>query len=264
MAHDPHANAPTPSPAPRSPDASPEPVDGVLRMATLSHELANLLDGSLRCLTLARTDLRDSFAEVDAVGRASRRLDTVWQAMERMASLVDGAMRDASRGLARPGGPVGAISIVESVHHAVDVLAPLASAALTRIETSFDEAASSIPTGPLYTPILNAMQNAIQAIDRTRRPGRVDVEVRIQGEGAQRCVMVRVSDTGPGVPPNFNPFAGLHAPGGHGIGLALSAAIVHGLGGTVQLANGPHGRGAAFTITCPVRALAQTGDGAAA
>ena len=262
MPHDQSANPPTPRPAHASTTPATEPVDGVLRMATLSHELSNLLDGSLRCLTLAQTDLRGAFAEADTLDRATRRLDTVWQALERMASLVDGAMRDASRAIGRPGGPVGAIPIVESIHHAVDVLTPLASAALTRIETSFDGATASVPTGPLYTPILNAMQNAIQAIDRTGRPGRVRVEMSVEPRG-ESVLVVRVLDTGPGIPKGLNPFSGLATPGGHGIGLTLSAAIVHALGGEVSLESGADGRGACFTITCPVRTLGAGADGQA-
>lgn len=240
-----------------------EPAEGTTRLATLSHELSNLLDGSLRCLNLARTDLRGTFAEADALDRANRRLDTIWQSLERMASLVDGALRDGSRALGRAGGPVGMIPLEHSMRHAVEVLTPLAAAALTRLELTIRPGIDRVPTGPLYTPILNAVQNAIQAIDRTGRPGVVRIEAALAQASRGEDVVIRVQDSGPGVPPGFHPFAGLPAPGGHGIGLALSAAIVHALGGSVQLANATDGSGGAvFVLRCPMTALSSDRAGA--
>jgi C4-dicarboxylate-specific signal transduction histidine kinase len=242
-----------------------EPIDDIMRLTTLSHELSNLLDGSLRSLTLARSDLRESLAEVDAVDRASRRLDTIWHALERMAALVDGAMRDGSRAIGRAGGPVGQVPLAQSIGHAIDVLSPLAAAALTRIESTLDPSIQRLPTGPLYTPILNAMQNAIQAVDRTGRPGVIRVDARTSPSPDGEAVTILVRDSGPGVAPGFRPFSGLAVPGAHGIGLALSATIIHAAGGSATLENATDGAGGAvFTIRCPVRALAPDNAGAAA
>lgn len=242
-----------------------DPADDVMRLTTLSHELSNLLDGSLRCLTLARSDLRDSFAEANAVDRASRRLDTICQALERMAALVDSAMRDGSRAIGRPGGPVGQIPLSQSIGHAIDVISPLAAAALTRIESTLDPSIQRLPTGPLYTPILNAMQNAIQAIDRTGRPGVVRINARASASPDGEILTIQVRDSGPGIAPGLRPFSGLPTPGGHGIGLALSATIIHATGGSVTLENATDGAGGAvFTIRCPVNALSPDSVGAAA
>ncbi len=248
-AHPPKPNPPDPKPPVR------EPSDEVVRLATLSHELANLLDGSTRCLTLARSDLRDAVADAGSLDGVGRRLATVAQALERMASLVDGAMRDANRGATQAGGPIAAIPLQESVRHAIDVSSPIAAASLTHLHVELDDRLGATPTGPLYTPVLNAIRNGIEAVERTGRPGHVHVSVVLeQGLHGSR-VVVRVSDTGTGLPEGFLQLATEPSPGGTGIGLALTAAVVQSIGGTVRLTNASSGPGAAFELSCPLRAL---------
>ncbi|MGW8267508.1 MAG: sensor histidine kinase [Longimicrobiales bacterium] len=73
---------------------------------------------------------------------------------------------------------------------------------------------------------------------------------------ANRVVVVTVEDNGPGIPtPHleevFDPFFTTKEPGkGTGLGLALSAQLVEGMGGEIQAANREEG-GAVFTIRIP-------------
>lgn len=256
-AHPPMPNPPDPKPPVR------EPSDEVVRLATLSHELANLLDGSTRCLTLARSDLREAVADAGSLDAVSRRLATVAQSLERMASLVDGAMRDANRGATQAGGPIASIPLRESIGHAIDVSMPIAAAALTHLHLETDERLASTPTGPLYTPILNAIRNAIEAVERTGRPGHVHVEALLEKDPRGSRIVVRVRDTGAGLAPGFLPLASQPSPGGAGIGLALSSAILQSIGGVVRLANAPDGQGAVFELACPIRALTRHDEDAA-
>lgn len=249
-------------------------VEGVDRLATLSHELSNLLDGSIRWLAMARREIRSSTGELFDASVASKRLDVVQQSLERMAGLIDGAMRDAARGLGKPGGPLGCFTLGQSAQHAVDVLTPRAAAEGIAIELEIDEGAADLPTGPLYTPLLNGVRNAVDAVERAGgavgegsgagpgRGGRVWVEVALENRGAVGGVRVLIRDTGRGLARGIDPLGAGDAPrpGGLGIGLALSATIVEHAGGTLRLANADGGGGAVLEFWVPRTSL-EAGDG---
>ena len=69
-------------------------------------------------------------------------------------------------------------------------------------------------------------------------------------------------DSGPGIPAALRPrlfeeFAqGKQAGAGAGLGLAISAGLVRAMGGQLDFAPGPEGRGSAFTATLPLVAAA--------
>lgn len=100
---------------------------------------------------------------------------------------------------------------------------------------------------------LNLLVNAAQAIPE----GAVDQnEIRLVVRGDAHRVVVEVHDTGVGVPPEargrlFDPFYTTKPAGvGTGLGLAVCASIVHGLGGTIDLVPEVE-RGAAFRVVLP-------------
>jgi signal transduction histidine kinase len=73
---------------------------------------------------------------------------------------------------------------------------------------------------------------------------------------AERIVVLTVEDNGPGIDPDsleeiFDPFFTTKEPGkGTGLGLALSAQLVEGVGGEI-LAGNRRGGGALFTLRLP-------------
>ena len=110
----------------------------------------------------------------------------------------------------------------------------------------------------LYRVIANLVRNARQAIVNTGLPGDVTVTA---GEEA-RAWVIRVRDTGPGLPPKarehlFKPFQGGATKGGAGLGLTIAAELVRGHGGDLSLEHSD-ARGTTFCFTLPKGNLGTT------
>lgn len=177
-----------------------------------------------------------------------------------MASLVDGAMRDANRSVTQVGGPISRVDLAESIRHAIEVSRPIGVAARAAIDAQIAPSIGSTPTGPLYTPILNAIRNGIESVERSGVPGHVRVSATVDTTDVASFVRIVVCDTGHGLSPGFCALSAEPSPGGTGIGLALSTTIVRSLGGDVRLFNGTDG-GAVFELTCPLASLVRDRGG---
>ncbi|MGH7384899.1 MAG: ATP-binding protein, partial [Candidatus Rokuibacteriota bacterium] len=98
--------------------------------------------------------------------------------------------------------------------------------------------------------LLNVLANAAQAI---RGPGTITIETQRNGPTA----VIRVGDTGPGIPPEtlgriFDPFFTTKPVGeGTGLGLSISYEIITKHGGEIHAESPPEG-GAVFTLRLPV------------
>jgi len=100
--------------------------------------------------------------------------------------------------------------------------------------------------------LVNLVQNAAQAMETG---GTITVSARaMPGDIA---TAISVADDGPGIPVKdrprvFDPFFTTKAPGtGTGLGLAVCKHLVATAGGTIEVGEGPNGRGAEFKITLP-------------
>jgi signal transduction histidine kinase len=111
----------------------------------------------------------------------------------------------------------------------------------------------------------NLLSNAVKY---TPAPGRIAVLVEQADGGAARpgaWAVLRVSDTGPGIPPEqreaiFDEFTRLHDGTqikGHGLGLAISRRVARLLGGDLDVSGVP-GEGATFTLWLPMRDPAES------
>ena len=103
----------------------------------------------------------------------------------------------------------------------------------------------------LYRVLSNLVRNARQAIVASGQPG----EIALQASETESDWQIRVVDTGPGLPKSsqdtlFQPFAGTNRKGGSGLGMAISAELVRGHGGTLMLER-TDDTGTAFLITLP-------------
>lgn len=295
---EPRDSRPRRTPAVRAPRHAagdrPEAVDGpyaVERMTALTHDLGNLLDGSMRCLGLARRALERRGREAAAAGSdridaARRQLDTVYGAMERMADLVQAAMRGSASVVASPTlTPRRPITLGEALRHAASVIGPRAAELRVRVDVSMSPDAGELPVGPLYTVVLNGLRNALESIERLPEPvrsaggagaggGQVEARATIRampgaspaapGDGpgiVRHFVVIEILDDGLGI---RTPAEGARAfdigytskPGGIGVGLALAREVVRELVGTIELLprrdlSQPERPGAVLRVTYP-------------
>jgi signal transduction histidine kinase len=107
----------------------------------------------------------------------------------------------------------------------------------------------------LHRVLANLVRNARQAIVATGKPG----EIALRAGEDDNAWYICVADTGPGLPPKarenlFTPFQGGVRKGGAGLGLAISAELVRGHGGRLDLVrSGPEGT--EFRIVLPKAVL---------
>jgi C4-dicarboxylate-specific signal transduction histidine kinase len=238
-----------PNPGDRRPVRRPAPgVPGMVpvadKLTSLAHDLNNLLDGSMRQLALARQSLDAELSEAAAhqLDTVRQQVNTAYQAMERMCDILHATLSGAPGGAGSPtiarGKP---ISLAEAAEHALAVVGPLAAEALAKLEGQLQDGAQDVPAGPIYPLILNGLRNAIEAVERSGRPGTVTLSLRLdadEDDGPQ--VILEIRDTGPGLDLDLAP-GRLFEPGvtskskGFGLGLAISAEVARDLGGTLEL-----------------------------
>ena len=114
-----------------------------------------------------------------------------------------------------------------------------------------------LPRSRLTQVFTNLLINAVQAVQEVKRPLH---RVRISVRGDAEAVVVSITDSGPGIPPEiiervFDPFfttksLGEQKTGGSGLGLSISRAILQDLGGDLVVES-VHGEGATFIAIIP-------------
>lgn len=280
--HNSRPNDDRPRSRPKSTPRQPaDPTDGANAseflgdVGVLIHELRNLLDGSIRCLGLARRSLcsSDVWVRDPQSERVQRQLDATTTALEQMSSLVHAAMQGPSMSLGSPllaGGR--AVSLGEALDHAVEVMSPGAAELGISLNTSITDQAGRLPAGPLYLAVLNGLKNSIESIDRLSNgegpPGGV-VHLSVRTEDfdmrtatVRPMIAIEITDDGVG-PPSGSDLARVfeqgftHKAGGLGIGLSVAKSLVEQAGGTIVLlrrrdSRDPKRPGALLRIVVPV------------
>lgn len=250
---------------PEDPSSGPLAAD---RLTVVAHELRNMLDGSMRWLGLAAAALPEGevAGDADRLCEAREQILTVQGTLERMSSMVNAALRSRSVPIGSP--LLGVSSVVTlgmAIDHALDVVRPLARERGVQIRVTIDPEAGTVPAGPIYTVVLNALVNAVQSIGRaaerdTLNPGGL-VEIHTFTDAEHGEVVVEIADDGAGVDHRVRgERAFLHGVStradGHGIGLAISRQIVASLEGVISLAEredriGSHRPGAVLRVRIP-------------
>ncbi|MCA9275525.1 MAG: HAMP domain-containing histidine kinase [Phycisphaerales bacterium] len=228
----------------RDPSSSPDTAD---QLTVLAHDLSNMLDGSMRWLSLAAAAMPEQEAELapNDLTKAREQIGTVLSTLERMSSMVNAAMRSRSVPIGSPVlGVSEAVNIAMAIDHAVDVVRPMANAVGASIKVRIDPRAGRLPAGPLYTVVLNGLFNAVQSIgsatstDSLDPGGTVEVVARIDSKREE--TVIEVIDDGIGLDSKVrNNKAFKHGvttkPEHSGIGLAMAHQIVEQLEGVITL-----------------------------
>lgn len=201
-----------------------------LMAAGLAHEIKNPLGGIYGAAQLLRDE-----------NRADRRFtDIILGESRRLAGVVEGFLRDARPYPLKPDS-VDLAALVEAFCSEQTRLVP--ETPVTFMTSSRPLPARTDPEA-LRQILLNLVQNA-----RRHQVAGVAVRLRLQARG--RRFDLCVEDDGAGVAPElreglFEPFRSA-APGGNGLGLALSRRIARALGG--DLAYQPLSPGSRFILT---------------
>lgn len=217
------------------------------QLTVLAHDLSNLLDGSMRWLSLAAAAMPNGEepSADDDLTKAREQIGTVLSTLDRMSSMVNAAMRSKSV-------PIGsallgvseATSLAMAVDHAVDVVRPMAGAAGASIQVLIDPSAGKLPAGPIYTVVLNALFNSVQSIASATSADSLDpgglIEVHVHSDPQREETVIEVRDDGVGLDRKVrgnNAFEhGVSTKDEHsGIGLSMSRQIVEQLEGVITL-----------------------------
>ncbi|MFO0758658.1 MAG: PAS domain S-box protein [Byssovorax sp.] len=216
--------------------------------AGVAHEINNPLAYVLLNLGFLARELPGLIGDAGARERILEMLKAVREGTDRVAVIA----RDM-RSLAREGGagPADLRMVLDSCLNILGgELRPKA-----RVVREYQEvpsvAASPERLGQLF---LNLILNAAQALP----PGGADLnEVRVAvRSGAGGTVLVEISDTGVGIPPElqeliFEPFFTTKPMGmGTGLGLSICQGIVASLGGEIRVESAP-GKGTTFRVILP-------------
>jgi len=133
--------------------------------------------------------------------------------------------------------------------HAVDSKTTRRALVVREISSSDDMRGLVTDPGLLRQILVNLLTNALDAVDAN---GRVTVAARSVEDG----VLITVSDTGHGIPPDdlkriFEPFYTTKGRGkGTGLGLAICRQLTAALGGSISVESRP-GRGSTFSVRLP-------------
>ncbi len=181
-----------PSPRPRETIVRPKSPhmgasDGPLlatKITALVHELANILDGSLRCLQGIQRQVSNEATPganncvppsesssanehtADGAGSVGTRLDALRSGLLQMAGLVRSFSGASSRLGSMQIGDDG-YSLAETVRHAVEVFGPVAFEQRARLSFQVSSEFEMIPSSGMFGVLASGIRNGIESIERS-------------------------------------------------------------------------------------------------
>jgi len=225
--------------------------------AALERERAFMADAAHEL----RTPLTALHLQMDMLARASGEAER-GAAMGTLSSGVQRAIRLVEQMLAlarqepRADNPRLPVRLDDLAREIVAELVPLADTGRIDLGVAAAQPATVVADADaLRTLLRNLVDNAVRY---TPPGGRVDVSVEVPAGGIASGARLTVTDDGPGIAPAerarvFDRF--YRRPGtvppGSGLGLAIVKAIADAHGATVELADGPGGKGLAVTVSFP-------------
>lgn len=219
-------------------------------LATLSHELRTPLNAVLgwsRMLKSGRLDDESSLHAIEVIER------NAWAQKQIIEDILD-VSRVITGKLQLHLAPVDLVSVVNA---ALDAVRPALEAKDIRVETDYqkDLKVMAGDGDRLQQVVWNLLSNASKF---TPVGGKVGIRVSQDRKYSQ----IQVSDTGPGIGPEFLPHvferfrqadgSTTRTHGGLGLGLAIVRHLVELHGGFIAVENVASGSGAVFTIKLPL------------
>ncbi len=207
---------------------------------SIGHEINNPLTGILGLVQLILADTAPEQKELRAD------LDEIRKAVERSQRVI-GALMDFS---VRKSLDRRRVGLDEVVNNTLPLMKTLLRPHRTRIELSASTAQVLVEPSLLQQVIFNLVQNACQAM---KTPG----EVSILSEATSGMAILKVADTGPGIPKDihdqiFRPFFTTKTQDqGTGIGLDFVKRVVNEFSGEITFTS-VEGQGTEFTIALPL------------
>lgn len=207
--------------------------------AALSHEFNQPLAAARTYADNAGV-LMDRGRMVEARGN----IDRILSLIDRLTS-ISRHLRSFARA---PGQKLRHVSLAEVVEAAVEIAALRIRAAEATLRIDLAPDLPQVIAGPvrLQQVLVNILTNAADAVE-----GLADRRIDLSATRAGDDVLIRISDTGPGVPEGlaariFDPFFSTKGVGkGLGLGLSISYNIIKDFGGDLSVASDP---GACFTL----------------
>jgi len=219
-------------------------------LATVSHELRTPLTAILGWSRMLEGEPLGS----EMTGRA---IETIKRNAKAQAQIIDDIL-DVSRiitgNLYLDLHPIELESVLEG---SVNVVRHTADVKGIQIDLSLDQEPIAVlgDANRLQQVFWNLLSNAVKF---TPAGGKVTVQLR----RTDSHIQVEVTDTGPGISPEFLPYVfdrfrqadstSTRQHGGLGLGLAIARHLIEIHGGTIEVRSGGEGAGATFTVKLPV------------
>ena len=230
-------------------------------MAAMSHELRTPLGAIIGYSDLLETEVVGPLSDLQKqhVGRVKT---GAWHLLGIIEEILTFSRVDAGREPVHPE-EVDAWAVAAD---AVSLVEPQARQKGLALRVLLGDAPVQVVTDPgkLRQILVNMLGNAVKFTHAGK------VELRVWAEPERVCF--RVTDTGPGIPPEhleriFEPFtqvdsAHTRVQGGTGLGLPVSRRLARLLGGDLEVVSAP-GQGSQFTATIPLVPPAPSGPLAA-
>ena len=208
----------------------------------VAHELANLLDGSLRHMS-STIDQVQKLPHGKIDDDILKQLTTINHAMQQMASLVHGIgtqKLDTKNTL-----PNSEAALQTTIYETIQLYKPLITEHEIQYDINIAPQAKLLPTGPLSIVLNNAILNSIQAIIKADiHNGYITIKVITD----KQSTCIQVTDNGCGIdkklidPMKQFIFGITTKEDGQGIGLAFCKDVAMRLEGSIELQNVlPHG-----------------------
>lgn len=238
-----------------------EQLDKVTALGHMTSAVARDLERPMVSLLGYAKYLRSRLERPDGATLTPEQVDRVIEYMQEMEiglrrcyDAVQG-MRDYSQTHLEPPGPIDAHS---ALAEAIGLVQHNLGVQGTELVVRLAEATPLVIGNPrrLQQAVLNVLVNAQQAL-KSGGKITVETEVLLDDKGMEIGLALRVSDSGPGVPPSvlpyvFDPFYTTHAASENlGLGLTIARSIVRGWNGDVDVESASEG-GTVVTFMLPL------------